>query len=139
MAEVIGITSGLAALTAYAFKSSIALFETVQSFKSYPTRVRELIEEIEALTGVLGTLNETVNATTDIDLSSLKMPLKRCGDACTAFEQVVTKHSSRAEDGRRSFRDWAKLQYMRGDIDGFKRLLAGYRMTIIVALTDANL
>lgn len=32
---------------------------------------------------------------------------------------------------RTSFRDWAKLRYMGDDIDGFRRLLAGYKLTII--------
>ncbi|KAH8751160.1 hypothetical protein BGZ57DRAFT_775119, partial [Hyaloscypha finlandica] len=40
---------------------------------------------------------------------------------------------------RTSFRDWAKLRYMGDNIDGFRQLLAGYKSTIIIALTDANL
>ncbi|XP_044715337.1 uncharacterized protein HRG_10916 [Hirsutella rhossiliensis] len=38
-----------------------------------------------------------------------------------------------------TFRGWAKLKYMGDDIDGFRRLLSGYKSTITIALTDANL
>ena len=139
MVEPIGLASGLLTLATFAFQSSIALCQTVQSFQSHPKRVRDLIEELEALTGVLGALAETVGATTDVDLSALDLPLLRCGNSCKEFEQEILKCSSRAGGSRTSFRDWAKLRYMGDDIDGFRRLLAGYKLTINIALTDANL
>jgi hypothetical protein len=139
MAEVIGLTSGLLTLATFAFQSSIALSKTVQSFQSHLTRVRDLLEELEALSGVLGSLTETVGATADIELSALNLPLLRCGKACKEFEQEIIKCSSRSGGNRTSFRDWAKLKYMGDNIDGFKQTLAGYKSTIIIALTDANL
>ena len=139
MVEPIGLASGLLTLATFAFQSSIALCKTVQSFQSHPKRVRDLIEELEALTGVLGALAETVGATTDVDLSALDLPLLRCGNSCKEFEQEILKCSSRSGGSRTSFRDWAKLRYMGDDIDGFRRLLAGYKLTINIALTDANL
>ena len=80
-----------------------------------------------------------VNATTDVQLPVLDLPLLRCGNACREFEQQVLKLSSRSSDSRTSFRDWAKVRYMSDDIDGFRRLLAGYKSTIHIALADANL
>ncbi|KAJ5210514.1 hypothetical protein N7491_010321 [Penicillium cf. griseofulvum] len=139
MAEPIGIASGLVALATFAFQSSIALFDSVQSYQSHPKRVRDLIEELETLNGVLGALKETVDANTDINLSSLGYPLLRCGNACKDFEEELKKCSTRSSAGKTSFRDWAKLKYMGEDIDGFRRMLAGYKSTIIIALTDANL
>jgi hypothetical protein len=139
MAEPIGLAAGLLALATFAFQSSITLYNTIQSFQSHPKRVRDLIEELEALSGVLGPLSETVSATTDVDLSTLDLPLLRCGNACKEFEQVLLKSSSRSGGSQTSFRDWAKLRYMGDDIDGFRRLLAGYKLTICIALTDANL
>ncbi|KAL7948772.1 hypothetical protein V8C42DRAFT_229349 [Trichoderma barbatum] len=139
MAEVIGIASGLLALGEFAFKSSVALYETISSYQSHQQRVRELAEEASALSGVLGSLVETVKATNDIDLSSLELPLQQCGKACHTFEQQVKKVSSRSTGARASVRDWARLRYMGEDMDGFRRLLASYKMTIMVALTDANL
>jgi hypothetical protein len=139
MAEPIGVASGLLALAIFAFQSSIALVKTVQSFNIHPKRVRDLREELEALISVLSSLTETVDANTDVDLSALNLPLLRCGNACKEFEQEIMKCSSRSGGNRTSFRDWAKLKYMGDDIDGFRQLLAGYKSTIIIALTDANL
>ena len=139
MAEPIGVASGLLALAIFAFQSSIALVKTVQSFNIHPKRVRDLREELEALVSVLSSLTETVDANTEVDLSALNLPLLRCGNACKEFEQEIMKCSSRSGGNRTSFRDWAKLKYMGDDIDGFRQLLAGYKSTIIIALTDANL
>ena len=139
MAEPIGLAAGLLALATFAFQSSITLYKTVQSFQFHPKRVRDLEEELEALSGVLGSLTQTVGATTDVDLSALDLPLRRCGNACKEFEQEIMKCSSQSSGSRTSFRDWAKLRYMGDDIDGFRQLLAGYKSTINIALTDANL
>lgn len=139
MSEPISLAAGLLGLATFAFQSSITLYDTVKSFHCHPKRVRDLIEELEALSGVLGPLTETVSATADVDLSALDLPLLRCGNACKEFEQEIGKCLSRSGSGRTSFRDWAKLRYLGDDIDGFRRLLAGYKLTINIALTDANL
>jgi Fungal N-terminal domain of STAND proteins len=139
MAEAIGLASGLLTLATFAFQSSAALIKTVQSFQFHPKRVRDLKEELEALSAVLSSLADIVDATTDVDFSALDLPLLRCGNACKEFEQEIIKCSSRSTGSRTSFRDWAKLRYMGDDIDGFRQLLAGYKSTIVIALTDANL
>lgn len=139
MAEPIGLASGLLTVATFAFQSSITLYKTVQSFQNHPKIVRNLEEELEALSGVLDSLIQTVKATTDVDLSALDFPLRRCGNACKDFEQEIMKCSSRSGGSRTSFRDWAKLTYMGDDIAAFGLLLAGYKSTIIIALTDVNL
>ena len=139
MAEPIGLAAGLLGLATFAFQSSVTLNKTIQRFKFHPKRVRDLMEELEALSGVLSSLTETVSATTDVDLSALDLPLRRCDNACKEFEQEIIKCSSRSGGSRSSFRDWAKLRYMGDDIDSFRQLLAGYKSTIVIALTDANL
>ena len=139
MAEPIGIASGVLAFAAAAFQASIALCNTIKSFQNHNSRVRDLTNEVEALSAVLGALNETLRDATDLDLSSLDIPLKRCSHACREFQEEILKCSSRSSESRTSFRDWAKLRYMGDDIDGFRRLLVGYKLTINVALTDATL
>jgi hypothetical protein len=139
MAEPIGLAAGLLALAGFAFQASVTLYNTVQSFKFRPKQLCDLKEELEALSGILGSLTETVSATTDLDLSALDLPLLRCGNACKEFEQEILRCSSRSGGNRTSFRDWAKLRYMGDNIDGFRQLLAGYKSTINLALTDANL
>lgn len=80
-----------------------------------------------------------MNANTDIELASLEYPLLRCANAYKDFEEELKKCSTRSLAGKTSFRDWAKLKYIGEDIDSFRRMLAGYKSTIIIALTDANL
>lgn len=139
MAEAIGLASGLLTLSAFALKSSVVLYEAVKSFQFHPKRVRDLTEELEALSGVLRTLTNTTKTTTDGVLDALELPLLRCGNACSEFQEELMKCSSRSGTNRTSFRDWAKLRYMGDDIDGFRQLLAGYKSTITIALTDAAL
>ncbi|KAM4056419.1 hypothetical protein HRG_014773 [Hirsutella rhossiliensis] len=91
MAEPVGLASGLLALATFAFQSSITLYSTVQSFRDHPKRVRDLIDELEALSGVLGPLTETVSAVHTVDLSALDRPLLRCGHACAEFNQELMK------------------------------------------------
>jgi hypothetical protein len=139
MAEPIGLASGLVALATFAFQASVALYTTVNSYNSHQQRVRDLAEEASALSGVLGSLTETISVSADLDLSALEIPLRRCGKACEEFEQEIKKCSLRSGGSRASFRDWARLKYMGEDIDGFKRVLSGYKLTITIALSDANL
>jgi hypothetical protein len=138
MAEPIGIASGLVALATFALTSSISLYQAVDSFQSNKRIIRELKEELEALDGVLKSLQQAAvdNGT---DLTSLNLPLFRCGKACKEFEAVMIKCTAHSGGSRTSFRDWAKLTYMGGDIAGFKSMLGGYKSTISIALGDANL
>jgi hypothetical protein len=139
MAEPIGIASGLVALATFAFKSSVSLSNTIRDYQHHPNRVRDLLQELDALSNVLRSLTKSLSATTGVDLSALEIPLRRCDNACKEFGQELMKCSSRSDSTRTSFRDWARLMYMGGDIDSFKHLLAGYKSTITIALADASL
>lgn len=131
--------SAILALSVFALESSVALYSAVKSFQSHPRQVRDLIEELDALRSVLEMLVETTSQVTNADLSTLEIPLKRCGEACTEFQEELIKCCSRSSQDRTSFRDWARLKYMGDGIDGFRQQLAGYKSTITVALTDATL
>ncbi len=139
MAELIGLSSGLGALIAFALKSSTLLYETVNSYRSHPKNVRDLKEELEALGVVLRALSETVEKIKNTNFTALELPLFRCGKVCKEFDEVIAKCSSRSGGSGTSFRDWAKLKYMGDGIDEFRRMLAGYKSTINIALAEANL
>ncbi|RAL15202.1 uncharacterized protein BO97DRAFT_441198 [Aspergillus homomorphus CBS 101889] len=139
MAEPIGLASGILALATFAFQGSVTLYETVKSFQSHPKRVRDLLGELEALSAVLAPLVDLVKSTYEVDLSVLDLPLFRCGNACKEFQQELLRCASRSSSSRASFRDWARLTYMGDNIDGFRNLLAGYKATVNIALTDATL
>jgi hypothetical protein len=138
MAEAIGIASGLLALSVFAFQSSISLYQVVDSFQSSKKVIRDLKDELEALNGVLRSLQQAAADDTE-HLSTLNLPLFRCGKACEDFEEVIIKCTAHSGGSRTSFRDWAKLKYMGSDIVGFKDMLAGYKSTINIALAEANL
>lgn len=91
MAEPIGLASGLLTLATFAFQSSITLANTVQSFHFHPKRVRDLKEELKALSTVLNSLTETVGANTDVDLSTLDLSLLRYGNTCKEFERNIRR------------------------------------------------
>ncbi|CZR68787.1 uncharacterized protein PAC_18686 [Phialocephala subalpina] len=138
MSDPLSITAGVLALTLLAFNSGTGLYQLVDSFRSNQRIVRELRGELEALNDVLRSLQETV-ASTDIDLTALKLPLFRCGKACKDFETVIIRCTAHSSKTRTSFRDWAKIKYMGDDIAGFKNMLAGYKSTISIALGNANM
>ena len=138
MADPISLAAGLLTLAAFALKTSKTLLQTIESFQSRQRTVRELREELEALDLVLQALHDTADKS-DINLAALKLPLLRCGQACNEFEAVIAKCTSHSDKSRTSFRDWAKLKYMGGDITSFKNMLAGYKSTINIALGDVNM
>ncbi|KAH6614515.1 hypothetical protein B0J18DRAFT_413673 [Chaetomium sp. MPI-SDFR-AT-0129] len=139
MGDPISLASGLVALVTFALASSTLLYDTVQSYRSHPNNVRDLKDELGALTGVLRALSETVEQNKATDFTALKLPLLRCGNACREFDEVIAKCSSHSGGSKTSFRDWAKLKYMGDGIDEFRSMLAGYKSTINTALADANL
>jgi hypothetical protein len=138
MAEPIGIASGVLALASFAFQSSVSLYQLIGSFQSTKRSIRELRQELEALDGVLRSLQQAM-VNSIVDVPALKLPLLRCGQACREFETLIVRCTAHSGGSRTSFRDWAKLTYMGDDIMGFKNMLAGYKATISIALGDANL
>ncbi|KAJ4168308.1 hypothetical protein NW754_013642 [Fusarium falciforme] len=140
MAEPVGAASAILALATFALKVTVSLYNDVKSFRTHPKRVRDLLEELNALEGVLKMLVETAaGADANVELSALEIPLRRCSEACEEFGEELEKCCARSSTDRTSFRDWAKMKYMGDDIDGFRQQLASYKSTINIALTDATL
>lgn len=138
MAEPVGLTSGVLTLAILALQNSVSLHETVNTVRSRPKRVRDLISELEALESVLAPLIDFLKSTSDADFSVLDLPLLRCGLACKEFQQELLQCMLQS-DNRTGFRDWARLKYQGEDIDDFCDMLAGYKATFNIALTDATL
>ncbi|CAG7555186.1 unnamed protein product [Fusarium equiseti] len=139
MGDPLSVASGVIAVVTATLQSSKLLYETIQSFRNHQTAVSDLVRELKSLESVLRSLQDHVR-TDDRAFLPLKFPLMQCRQACTDFQTLVEQNSRRSRDkARTSFRDWAKLMYMNGDIVSFKELLAGYKATINIALADANL
>lgn len=139
MADPISVASGVLTLVIFAHKSCLTLHTTIQGYNNHPKRVRDLIEELEALMGVLQSLDDTLRSNSDVDLSALNLPLRRCGKACEEFREELQRCSSRSGGDQTSFRDWAKLKYMGDNIADFKDSLAAYKSTLNIALIDVQL
>jgi hypothetical protein len=138
MADPLTVSSALVAIVTATVQSSRLLYQTVQSFKNHQRVILQLKDELHALGGVLESLQEAVDRE-DPTLAPLKLPLLRCRQACIDFQELMVRCSARSGGSRTSFRDWAKLRYMDSDIADFTSMLAGYKSTITIALTDANL
>ena len=138
MAETVGVAATALALAQFAFQSSITLYQLLKSFGSHNSRVRDLESELNALSEVLSALAGTMEAS-KADMSTLKIPLQQCGNVCADFYKEIVKCSTHSNGTRTSFRDWAKLRYMGDDMDGFRRLISSYKLTISIALSDATL
>ncbi|KAF5857760.1 hypothetical protein ETB97_005291 [Aspergillus alliaceus] len=137
MAEALGVASGLIALAQFAFHTSKTLFQLIESFKSNKRTIRELRDEVESLNEALGSL-QNVTEEYEAELSTLKLPLLRCGKTCKEFADLISKCTGHSGGQGTSFRDWAKLQYMGGDVTQLRTALAGYKATISIAIGGAT-
>lgn len=139
MADSLSLASSTLALVTSAFQHTIALQKTFKSFHVHTTQVRNLVEELESLGYILQSLTESINITTEINFSAVKLPLLRCSNACKEFEDVIRGISSSSSGSQLSIRDWAKVKYMGKDLDGFRQLLSEYKSTLNLGLASANL
>lgn len=139
MAEAIGVVSGVSALVTTTLQFLIILQKTIKSYNGHNKLVRDLLDELVALTQVLSRLEETITAARGVDFSILEMPLQQCSHLSKALHDELLRCLSRSSDSRTSFRDWVKLKFQGEDINGIRGLLDGYKMTITIALADANL
>ncbi|GAQ12182.1 hypothetical protein ALT_9503 [Aspergillus lentulus] len=137
MAEAVGLASSLVTLAGFAFQASKSLHQVLESFKSTKRTVRELRHELDALNQVIEELQK-VAVDHEKDLSTLKLPLLRCGKTCQEFKDVIEKCAPRSDGQRTRIIEWARLQYMGGNISNLKATLSGYKATISIALGGAT-
>jgi hypothetical protein len=138
MADPLSVAASLVALATFAFQSSISLYQLVDSFKSSKRAIRELREELEALAHTLEDLQK-VAVENETTLAALKLPLRRCAKICQDFESNIRRAFPKKDEQGSGFRDWAKLNYLGSDITDVKNSLAGYKLTICIALGGATL
>lgn len=139
MAEVIGITSGLAGLVSLALQSSTTLFSTVQSLRNREKSIRDLRDALQDLDEVLNILRESISTAPFLNSGIIERPLGRCCKACNDFNALIINCSEHSTDNKFSIRDWAKLRYMGEDVVGFQTMISGYKSTITIALAYANM
>ncbi|KAH8892569.1 hypothetical protein GQ53DRAFT_822772 [Thozetella sp. PMI_491] len=138
MADPLSVTASLIAIVGATIQTSITLYNEIQGFRNHPPAVRRLGEELDALNTVLQSLRNHVDDDDDPTLAALKRPLLQCQKECAEFQVLVVRCNAHSNDSRTSWRDWARLRYMRADVNSFTDMLNGYKSTITIALSDAT-
>ena len=130
MADPLSLGVSVLAVVTAALKSIQALSTTVKRYKDRDKTLNRLQAELEDLTNVLSSLAEVVESDVPI-LAVLKGPVERCSQICCEFEDAMEKFSKKSKTG---LRDWTRMEFMRGDINGFIDSLTSYKSTIMVGL-----
>lgn len=130
MADPLSITASLLAVTTAAIQSTKSLYETVKRFRDRNKTLRRLQDELGDLTNILDSLTQVTNAEQSM-LTLLQGPIERCSQVCREFEQSMEVFRGKSKTG---FRDWTKMEFMRGDMNEFIDTIAGYKSTISVGL-----
>lgn len=118
--------------------SSASLYKTIDNLKSRKQDIRSLKAEVSDLNIVLQALAKNIEETTE-NFEVLRLILKQCVQACADFEKEV--QDSVRKLGRQ-FEDvgvWARLRFLKSEIDNFRELIGSYKATIIIALASSNL
>ena len=135
MADPLSITASLLAVTTATMQSTKSLYETVKRFKDRDTTLRRLQDELRDLTNILDSLSQVTNAEQPM-LTLLQGPIERCSQVCREFEQSMEVFRVKSKTG---FRDWTKMEFMRGDMNEFIDTIAGYKSTISIGIGTITL
>ncbi|EFQ99369.1 hypothetical protein MGYG_02380 [Nannizzia gypsea CBS 118893] len=130
MTDPLSITASVLAVTTVAIQSTKSLCDTVKRFRGRDKTLRRLQDELEDLANILNSLSQMSDAETPM-LALLEGPIDRCSQVCDDFERSMKVFSGKSNPG---FRDWTKMEFMRGDINEFIDAITGYKLTISVGL-----
>ena len=130
MADPISSTVPMLALTTYAIQSVESLNETVDRFRGHNRALHSLHGELNYLCNVLSSFKEVAGRGSSL-AATLERPIDRCGQICQEFKQTMLSFNKAS---RTSFQDWAKLRFMRGDINEFVDTVSGYKSTIVIGI-----
>lgn len=135
MADPLSITASVLAIITAAAHSVNLLNETISRYKGRDKTLQRLQNELRDLSNILDSLKLVISAEPSVSVL-LKGPVGRCSDICQDFEQAMRVFGEKSKTG---FRDWAKLEFMRGDINEFIDTISGYKSTITVGLGLINM
>lgn len=139
MAETLGVVGSLLTIATSGVQSTRSLKGAIERYKTRDSNLRRLLEETADAERVLSALRDMLAAARpqpalDIHTSIvtlLREPIERCSEVCKKFEIAMEQFSKKSSTG---FLDWAKMEFMKGDINQFLDTVAGYKATISVGL-----
>ncbi|GCB25828.1 hypothetical protein AAWM_08713 [Aspergillus awamori] len=122
MADPLSIAASVLAVITAAVQSTKSLQGTVKRFRNRDKTLRRLQNELEDLTNILESLQQVTNNERSM-LALLQGPIDRCNQICSEFEQSIKVFSGKSTTG---LLDWAKMEFMRGDINELIDTIAGH-------------
>ncbi|RMD39433.1 hypothetical protein DV735_g5696, partial [Chaetothyriales sp. CBS 134920] len=131
MADPFSIAASVLAISTAALQSAKSLSETVKRFKDRSKTLARLQNELVDLTTILDSLAQVSDDAEPAMLRLLEGPVKRCSQVCRDFEKSMESFGAKSKPG---FRDWTKMEFMRGDMNTFIDTISGYKLTISVGL-----
>jgi hypothetical protein len=128
--DPLSISASVLAVITAAIQSTNSLCETIKRFKDRNKTLRRLQDELEDLLNILNSISQVIHDDTSM-LGLLQGPIDRCSRVCHDFEGSMKKFKEKSKTG---FRDWTKMEFMRGDINDFIDTVSGYKSTISIGL-----
>lgn len=133
--DPLSIGASLAGVITAAIQSTKSLHDAIKRFKGRDKTLARLYAELGDLVNILSLLEQVVN-TEALVLKLLRGPIDRCSQVCREFESSMTRFR---EKSKTNLLDWAKMEFMRGDINEFIETVDGYKATISVGLATINM
>ena len=121
-------------LAANAAESTLALRNRVAHHKGRDRVLASLYGVLENLYNNVKALEQSIV----LEASAMMIlggPVSRCYILCQEFERAVQDFEMESTTG---LRDWSKMEFTTGDINGFIDLLTGYQATISIVLDTGN-
>ena len=139
MADPLSILASLLGVATAGIQSTRSLKEAAARYKTRDATLRRLISDVGDTENILNALKQLLEAATpqtvldrDISMTTLLVgPIERCSEVCDKFEEAMEQFSRKSKT---DVLDWAKMEFMRGDINQFLETVAGYKATISVGL-----
>ena len=140
MAEAVGLASGLLALIAATFKSSLFLYEEISSLKSQRQTIKDVLTDLDNLIKVLATIDHRAQQPTQVaKLEPVREPLECCESTCKEIHEMLAACTKHSKDSQASVRDWLKMRYREKSFDDMKKRLSSYKTTLIIAFQSINM
>ncbi|EXL40792.1 hypothetical protein FOCG_16736 [Fusarium oxysporum f. sp. radicis-lycopersici 26381] len=118
------------AIVPLAVQSIKSLKDTVTRYKGRDKTLARLHHVLEDLDNILEVLERAVDSEASTR-ALLEGPVSRSNILCRDFETAMQAFGGTSRMG---FRDWARMEFMTGDINEFMDRLEGYKATISVGL-----
>lgn len=139
MADPLSVLASLLAVATAGVQSIRSLKAAAKRYKTRDGTLRRLVDEVGDVESILYALEQLLKASAshpaiDAD-NSIAMLLhdsvERCSKVCSDFEKAMGQSSRKSKTG---FVDLTNMEFMRGDVNQFIDIVAGYKATISVGL-----